>query len=159
MSAIWLYAGRIGLGWAHDVFILHVTCSYISHAYVLSFQYTYYIWTVLGLFWLSLSLPLSSVCVSLCLWHLNASLLRPKTLFVGASTSSDPTPSSIQFRDENAWKAFLENFSRWGIHSERQVILADFADTGTRCHSQSRFEVTVWRPSHMSICADTGVLL
>ena len=30
----------------------------------------------------SLSLPLSSVCVSLCLWHLNVSLFRPKTLFV-----------------------------------------------------------------------------
>ena len=47
----------------------------------------------------------------------------------GASISSDPTPSSIWFRDENARKAFLENFSRRGIHSERQVILADFANT------------------------------
>ena len=36
----------------------------------------------LGLFWLFLSLPLSSICVNLCLWHPNASLLRPKTLFV-----------------------------------------------------------------------------
>ena len=64
------------------LFILHITCSCISHAYVLSFQYTCYIWTMLGLFWLSLSLPLSSVCVSLCLWHLNTSLLRPRTLLV-----------------------------------------------------------------------------
>ena len=152
----------VGLDWDEPMmlFILHVTCSCISHTYVLSFQYTYYIWTALGRFWLSLSLRLSSFAlISLCLWHLNASLLRPRTLFVGASTSSDPTPSSIRFRDENAWKAFLENFSRRGIQSKRQVILADFADTGTRCHSQSRFEVTVWRPSHMSICADTGVLL
>ena len=46
-----------------------------------------------------------------------------------ASTSSDPTPSHIWFRDEDARKAFSENFSRWGIHSERRVILADFADT------------------------------
>ena len=30
----------------------------------------------------SLSLPFSSICVSLCLWHLNVSLFRPKTLFV-----------------------------------------------------------------------------
>ena len=32
---------------------------------------------------MSLSLsPSLSICVSLCLWHLNASLLRPRTLFV-----------------------------------------------------------------------------
>ena len=36
----------------------------------------------LGLFLLSLSPPLSSVCVSLCLWHPNVSLLYPKTLFI-----------------------------------------------------------------------------
>ena len=47
----------------------------------------------------------------------------------GASTSSDPTPSHILFGDKDARKAFLENFSRRGIHSECQVILANFADT------------------------------
>ena len=32
---------------------------------------------------MSLSLsPSLSICVSLCLWHLNASLLRPRTLFI-----------------------------------------------------------------------------
>ena len=46
----------------------------------------------------------------------------------GASSSSDPTPSSILFRDEDARKDFSENFSRRGVHSERQVILADFTD-------------------------------
>ena len=45
-----------------------------------------------------------------------------------ASTFSDPTPSHIRFRDEDARKAFLENFSRRGIHSECGVILVDFAD-------------------------------
>ena len=44
------------------------------------------------------------------------------------SLSSDPTPSHIQFRDEDARKDFSENFSRQGVHSERRVILADFAD-------------------------------
>ena len=47
----------------------------------------------------------------------------------GASFSSDPTLSHIRFRDDDAFKAFSENFSRRGIHSERQVILMDFADT------------------------------
>ena len=57
------------------------------------------------------------------------STLSQNPLRSGASTSSDPTPSHIRFRDEDARKAFLENFSRRGIHSERQVILTDFADT------------------------------
>ena len=50
-------------------------------------------------------------------------------LHSGASSSSDPTLSHIRFRDDDAIKAFSENFSRRGIHSERQVILTDFTDT------------------------------
>ena len=46
-----------------------------------------------------------------------------------ASSSSDPSPSNVQFCDDDAFKAFSENFSRRGIYSERQVILSDFADT------------------------------
>ena len=46
-----------------------------------------------------------------------------------ASSSSDPTLSHIRFRDDDSFKAFSENFSRQGIHSEHQVILSDFADT------------------------------
>ena len=45
------------------------------------------------------------------------------------SSSSDPSPSNIRFCDDDAFKAFSENFSRRGIHLERQVILLDFADT------------------------------
>ena len=50
-------------------------------------------------------------------------------LHSGASSSSDPTLSHIRFRDDDAFKAFTENFSRRGIYSERQVILTDFAKT------------------------------
>ena len=63
----------VRLDWAEPMmFFFSIACHMFmhSHAYVLSFQYTCYIWTVLGIFWLPLSLPLSSVCVSLCLWHL-----------------------------------------------------------------------------------------
>ena len=49
-------------------------------------------------------------------------------LHSGAFSSSDPSPSTIRFCDDDAFKAFSENFSRQGIHSERQVILSDFAD-------------------------------
>ena len=47
----------------------------------------------------------------------------------GASSSTDPSLSTVRFRDDDAFKAFSKNFSRRGIHSERQVILSDFADT------------------------------
>ena len=47
----------------------------------------------------------------------------------GAFSSFDSSPSNVQFRDDDAFKAFSENFSRRGIHLERQVVLSDFADT------------------------------
>ena len=47
----------------------------------------------------------------------------------GASSSTDPSPSNVRFCDDDAFKAFSENFSRQGIHSKRQVILSDFANT------------------------------
>lgn len=47
----------------------------------------------------------------------------------GASTSSNSASFDLRFLDGDAHKAFSENFSRRGVHSERQVILADFADT------------------------------
>ena len=57
------------------------------------------------------------------------STLTWNPLHSNASSSSDPTLLSLWFHDDDAHKAFLENFSRQGVHSERQVILADFADT------------------------------
>ena len=46
-----------------------------------------------------------------------------------ASTSSNHAPLSLRFRNDDAHKAFMENFSRRGIHSERRVILGHVADT------------------------------
>ena len=46
-----------------------------------------------------------------------------------ASSSSDSAPLSLRLRDDDAHKAFSENFARRGVHSEHQVILADFVDT------------------------------
>ena len=51
------------------------------------------------------------------------STLGRNPLHSGASSSSDPMPSNIRFCDEDARKAFSENFSRQGVHSECQVIL------------------------------------
>ena len=57
------------------------------------------------------------------------STLARNPLHSGASFSFDPTLSHIRFRGDDAFKAFSENFSSRGIHSERQVILTDFVDT------------------------------
>ena len=56
------------------------------------------------------------------------STLARNPLHSDASSSSDPSPSHIRFRDDDAFKEFSENFSRRGIHSEHQVILLDFVD-------------------------------
>ena len=56
----------------------------------------------------------------------------------GASTSFNPIPLHIWFHDEDACKAFSENFSQRGIHSERRVILVDFADTNLSVVIHSR---------------------
>ena len=57
------------------------------------------------------------------------STLTWNPLHSGASSSSDSAPISLRFHDDDTHKAFLENFSKHDIHSERQVILADFVDT------------------------------
>ena len=77
----------------------------------------------------SLSLPLFlfTLVVSMAPKHKLAPSQNP--LCSRASSSSDPTPSHIRFRDEDARKDFSENFSRRGVHSERRVILADFTNT------------------------------
>ena len=110
-------------------FPLHATCSCISLAYVLSFQYAWYIWYCFGLFWLSfLSLPLFLFTLVVSMAPKRKSTPTRNSLLFDAS-SSNPTLSHIWFRDDDAFKAFSENFSRRGIHSKRQVILKDFADT------------------------------
>ena len=122
----------VGLDWAEPImhFLLHVTCSCISHAYVLLFN-------ILDIFetaWdfsdcSSLLLPLNlfMLVVSMAPKHKSTPARNP--LRFGASSSTNPSPSTVQFGDDDTFKAFSKNFSRRGIHSERQVILSDFADT------------------------------
>ena len=77
----------------------------------------------------SLFLPLNlfTLVVSVALKHKSTPAQNP--LHFGASSSTDPSPSNVRFRDDDAFKAFSENFSRCGIHSKCQVILSNFADT------------------------------
>ena len=66
------------------------------------------------------------------------STLSQNLLHSGASSSSDPTPSFVQFHDENARKNFSENFCRRGIHLECHIILSDFSDIGLSIVIHSR---------------------
>ena len=77
----------------------------------------------------SLSLPLVLFTLFMSMAPKRKSTPAWNPLRSGASSSSDPTLSHIRFRDDDAFKAFSEKFSRRGIHLERQVVLSDFADT------------------------------
>ena len=120
----------VGLDWAKPMMslLLHITCSCIFHAYIPSFPYIL-ILNFLVLLCLSLSLFLSFVSCSMAPKRKPTPFWNP--LRSGASSSSspsDPTPSHVRFHDDKVRKDFSENFSRRGIHSERQVVLADFSN-------------------------------
>ena len=108
-------------------------------------MHTYYLFNILVIFelfgtflivFLSLPLFLFTLVMSMAPKHKSTPARNP--LHSDASSSSDFAPLSLRFRDDDAHKAFSENFSRRGVHSERQVILADFADTNlpTVIHSR-----------------------
>ena len=108
-------------------------------------MHTYYLFNILVIFelfgtflivFLSLPLFLFTLVVSMAPKHKSTPARNP--LHSDASSSSDFAPLSLRFRDDDAHKAFSENFSKRGVHSERQVILADFADTNlpTVIHSR-----------------------
>ena len=77
----WLCVGRIGLGWAHDVFTIAFHMLMHFHPYVPYILYIFIYWLWLVLFCVSFSLSLSFFRL-VALWHLNENLLRPGTLFV-----------------------------------------------------------------------------
>ena len=122
----------------------------MSHVHAFP-MHTYYLFNVLVIFellgtslivFLSLSLFLFTLVVSIAPKHKSTSARNP--LHSGASSSFDSTPLSLLFRDDDAHKAFSENFSRRGVHSECQVILADFADTD--------FPIVIHSREWLSLC-------
>ena len=73
--------------------------------------------------------PLNLFTLVMSMTPKHKSTLAWNPIHFGASSSTNPSPSNVQFRDDDAFKAFSENFSRRGIHSEHQVVLSDFTDT------------------------------
>ena len=68
---------------------------------------------------LFLPLILFTLVVSMALKH--KSTLARNPLHSDASSSSDPSPSNVRFRDDDAFKAFSENFSNF--HKERGMAI------------------------------------
>ena len=119
---------------------LHVTCSCIFiHTYFHFFRFLYT--AVIGTFLiLSLSLSLFLFLALVCsMAPKRKSTPSQNPLRSRASSSSNPTPSSVWFCDDKARKDFLENFCRRGIYLERHVVLSNFSDIDlpTVIHSRS----------------------
>ena len=103
----------VGLDWAEPMMQLplHVTCSCISHAYVLLFN----IFDIFENGWdfsdyLSFSPSLLFTLV-VSIAHRRKSTPARNPLRSGASSSSNPTLSHIRFRGDDVFKTFSENFS------------------------------------------------
>ena len=126
-----LCVGRIGLGWAHDVFtfscytFMHFSCIYTNFVSIIL------ILNCIGSF-LHVSLSLSLSLVNYSMAPKRKSTLSRNPLHSRASSSSpfaNSTPSHVRFPDDKIRKDSSENFSWRNIHSECQVILSDFSDT------------------------------
>ena len=76
-------------------------------------------------------------------------------LLFGASSFANTAPFSVWFHDEKAKSDFFENFSRRGIHSERQVILLNFSDTDLPTIIYSRW----WGPLCDTLVTCPSVLI
>ena len=130
----WMCAGRFGLDfypWYNLIFarrmFMHFSC-------IRFFFLPFYLCYLVVMCFLSLSLSLSiSLSLSLidCAMVPKACKSTPAWNPLGSgSSSSNPIPSlHVWFRDEKAWKDFLENSQKHGIHLKCHVILLDFSDT------------------------------
>ena len=105
----------VGLDWAEPMMSFCFTCHMFMHfpcIRTLLFIYLIYL-NCLGLSDCSslfLLLNLFTLVVSMAPKHKSTPAQNP--LHSGASSSIDPSPSTVRFHDDDAFKAFLENFSR-----------------------------------------------
>ena len=112
----------VGLDWAKPMmqFLLHVMCSCISHAYVLYFSIYLLYLNYFQAFLIVSFFPFSILFTLVVSMTPKRKSTPTRNLFhSGASSSSNSAPLSLRFRDDDAHKAILENFSRRGVHSER----------------------------------------
>ena len=129
MCAISLCSGR--LNWAKPM--MYLLCMSHVHAFSMHLYIFSHILIIVNcfgtffiVFFFSLLIRLVTLVVSMALKR--KSTLPQNPLHFGASSSSDHAPLCLSFYNNDAYKAFTENFSRRGIHSEHRVIMGHFAD-------------------------------
>ena len=112
---------------------MYLLCMSHVHAFSLHMYVFSHILIIVNCFGIFLivffSLPLLLVTLVVFMAPKHKSTPARNTLHSGAFSSSDHAPLSLRFHNDKAYKAFTENFSRRGIHSEPRVILGHFADT------------------------------
>ena len=94
------------------------------HVFPMHTHYLFHIFDIFELFGtflivLLFFLPLNLFTLVVSVAPKRKSTPAQNPLRFGASSSTDPSPSNVRFRDDDSIKAFSENFSKRGIHSER----------------------------------------
>ena len=165
MCANWLCIGRIGLGWAHDAF--YIACHMFMHFLCIGTLFSIYLLYLncFGTFLIVSLSPFLSVCVSLCLWHLNASLLCPRTLFVlghplrlilllplfGFVMRMPERLSRRTFLDE----AFILNAkSSWRTSPTLTYLMLFIVGVGSHCVTSRSHVHSCWSRSFTPTCMD-----
>ena len=126
-----IFCVLVGLDWTEPM--IYLLCMSHVHAFsmhVYLFSYILIIVNCFGTFLIvsfSLSLLLVTLVMSMAPKRKSTSARNP--LHSDASSFFDHAPLSFWFCNDDAYKAFTENFSRRGIHLERRVILGHFANT------------------------------
>ena len=113
---------------------MYLLCMSHVHAFSMHVYFFSHILIIVNYFGtfliVSFSFPLLLVMLVVSMAPKRKSTLAQNPLHFEASfSSSNLVPLFFRFRNDDAHKAFSENFSRWGIHSECRVILGHFADT------------------------------
>ena len=165
MCANWLCAGRIGLGWAHDVF--YIACHMFMHfpcIHTLFSMYLLYL-NYLWLFWLSPSLLSFSVYVSLCLWHRNVNLLHLGTLFISRHHLLLILPPILfgyvmRMPERTSQRIFLDEVFIWNAESFWQTLptltyLMSFTvGVRSQCVTSQSHVLPCWSRSFTPTCID-----
>ena len=110
----------------------------MSHAHAF-FMHTYLFFSILLILicaWYfsvcpSLSLSFFQLVCFMAPKHKSTPSQNPlRSRATSSSPSADSTPSHVRFCDEKVHTNFSKKFSRHDIHSECQVVLLDFSNTG-----------------------------
>ena len=103
----------VGLDWAKPM--MYLLCMSHVHAFSMHMYFFSHILIIVNCFGtfliVSFSLPLLLVTLVVSMAPKRKSTLTRNPLHFGASSFSDHAPLSLRFRNDDAYKAFTENFS------------------------------------------------